>query len=144
MFGRRAIHPVDVEMGPSSEEVFKKLQNVDIAAACNALDAHRKENIVLAKKNILQAQAQQKIQYDRKHVNYPNFQVGTQVLKKYFRRKRRLGGKLDFKWLDPYTIEANLGKGLFKLRSIANPQEIVPRVNGVHIKTYLQTPKVCI
>ena len=59
-----------------------------------------------------------------KYVNFPNFQVGTQVLKKNFRRKRRLGGKLDFKWLGPYTIETNLGKGLFKLRSITNPQEI--------------------
>ena len=40
MFGRRAIHPVDVEMGPSSDEVLKRLQNVDFVAACNALDAH--------------------------------------------------------------------------------------------------------
>ena len=143
MFGRRAIHPVDVEMGPSSDEVLKKLQNVDFVTACNALDAHRKESVVLAKKNLLQAQARQKLQYDRKYVHFPNFQVGTQVLKKDFRCKRRLGGKLDFKWLGPYTIEANLGKGLFKLRSITNPQEIVSRVNGVHIKPYLQTTKVC-
>ena len=84
-----------------------------------------------------------KLQYDRKYVNFPNFQVGTQVLKKDFRRKRRLGGKFYFKWLGLYTIEANLGKGLFKLRSITNPQEIVSRVNGVHIKPYLQTTKVC-
>ena len=68
MFGRRAIHLVDVEMGPSSDEVLKKLQNVDFVATCNALDVHRKESVVLANKNILQAQARQKLQYDRKHV----------------------------------------------------------------------------
>ena len=98
----------DIWVHKKHDEVLKNPQNVDFVAACNALDAHRKESVVLAKKNILQAQARQKLQYDRKHVNFPNFQVGTQVLKKYFRRKRRLGGKLDFKWLGPYTIEANL------------------------------------
>ena len=61
MFGRRAIHLVDVEMGPSSDEVLKKLQNVDFVAACNNLDAHRKESVALAKKNILLAKAQQKM-----------------------------------------------------------------------------------
>ena len=45
MFGRRAIHPVDVEMGPSSNEVLKRLQN--------------EKSVVLAKKNILLAQARQ-------------------------------------------------------------------------------------
>ena len=55
------------------------------------------------------------------------------MLKKYFRRKRRFEGKLDFKWLGPYTIEAKLGKGLFKLRSITNSQGILPRVNRVFI-----------
>ena len=50
MFSQRAIHCVDVEMGPSSDEILKKLQNVDFVAACNALDAHRKESVVLAKK----------------------------------------------------------------------------------------------
>ena len=97
--------------------------------------------LCLQRRNVLQAQARQKLQYDRKHVNFPNFQVGTQVLKKDFRR-RRLGGKLEFKLLGPYTIEANLRKGLFKITGITNPQEIVPRVNGVHIKPYLKTPKV--
>ena len=63
---------------------------------------------MLAKENILQAQARQKMQHDRKHVNAPNFQVGTHVLKKYFTRKRRRGGKLDSKWLGHYTIEANI------------------------------------
>ena len=36
-------------MGPFSDEEFKKLQNVDFVTACNALDAHRKESVVLAK-----------------------------------------------------------------------------------------------
>ena len=63
--------------GASSGEVLQELLNTDFVAACNALSAHQKENFVLAKENILQAQARQKMQYDRKHVNAPNFQVGT-------------------------------------------------------------------
>ena len=89
--------------------------------------------MVSAKENILRAQVRQKEQYDRKHVHAPNFQVGTRVLKKDFTRKRRKGGKLDLRWNGPYIVDAYLGKGLFRLQSVADPHDVVARVNGAHL-----------
>ena len=38
--------------------------------------------------------------------------LGTNVLMKDFRRKKRKGGKLDYEWKGPYEITDCLGKGL--------------------------------
>ena len=43
--------------------------------------------------------------------------MGSLVYKKDFLRKKRHGGKLDCKWMGPYKITADLGKGLFKLQA---------------------------
>ena len=37
---------------------------------------------------------------------------------KDFRRKKRKGGKLDYRWIGPYIIISSLGKGLFKLKEL--------------------------
>ena len=89
-----------------------------------------------AKTNILIAQQRQKKAYDRKHANPEVFKVGAVVLKKDFTRKKRKGGKLDSKWVGPYNIIANLGRGLFRLQQVGDPAKIVQRVNGVHLKEY--------
>lgn len=89
-----------------------------------------------AKANILKAQKNQKIAYDRKHSCPHTFQLQALVLKKDFTRKKRKGGKLDCKWVGPYRIIADLGRGLYKLVCIQNPLKIIKRVNGVHLKEY--------
>ena len=89
-----------------------------------------------AKANILKAQKNQKIAYDRKHSCPQTFQLQALVLKKDFKRKKRKGGKLDCKWVGPYRITADLGHGLYKLECVKNPLKIVNRVNGVHLKKY--------
>jgi len=38
------------------------------------------------------------------------------VLKKDFRRKRRRGGKMDYRWQGTFAITAVLGKGLYYLK----------------------------
>jgi len=81
-------------------------------------------------------QAKQKEQYDKKHTSGPGLKKGTTVLKKDFLRKKRKGGKLDFKWLGPYTITATLGKGFYSLQSITNSTDIIKRVSGKHLKIY--------
>ena len=40
----------------------------------------------------------------------------------------RKGGKLDTKWLGPFTIVGSLGRGLYRLQKI-DSNEIIPRVN---------------
>ena len=47
-------------------------------------------------------------------------------------------GKMDFRWLRPYTIENNLGKGAYLLRLDAG--ESSKRVNGDHMKPYFNLP----
>lgn len=57
-------------------------------------------------------------------------------MKKDFLRKKRKGGKLDSKWLGPYTITATLGKGFYSLQLITDPKVIVKRISGMHLKLY--------
>ena len=76
------------------------------------------------------------------------FEVGAKMLLKDFNRRKRKGGKLDFKWTGPYIITHSLGRGLYSLKAIEKPEVIVSRVNGAHLKPYhspLPTPlKVCV
>ena len=67
---------------------------------------------------------------------YPKgtFEVGAKMLMKDFTRK---GGKMDNKWLEPYSITHCLGKGLYFLKAIDNPHVLV---NGAHLNTILLIP----
>ena len=58
------------------------------------------------------------------------------VLKKDFLRKKQNGGKLDIKWVGPYTILKVLGKGFYLLQLVENPLLTVKRVCGTHLKSY--------
>ncbi len=58
-------------------------------------------------------------------------------MKKDFRRKKRKGGKLDDRWLGPYTISADCGKGFYSLND--GQKMIVKRINGYHLKVYYET-----
>ena len=80
--------------------------------------AKRQKTEETVKENIEQAQKKQKERYDLKHGAASCFGVGSVVLKKDFTRKKRKGGKLDFRWQGPYVISASLGKGLFKLKEL--------------------------
>ena len=96
-----------------------------------------------AKMNILKAQERQKKNYDKKHSCPEVFKLGSLVLKKDFRRKKRKGGKLDLKWEGPYKISRILGRGLYQLQDFYDSSKTVSRVNGVHLKKYiLKSPEV--
>ena len=63
--------------------------------------------------NISLARRQQKELYDRKHK--PNeLQVGTTVLKENTHQKQHKGGKMDDRWLGPYSINRCIGKGVYE------------------------------
>lgn len=95
----------------------------------------RAKVLEMAKSNIMHAQKCQKKAYDRKHFISHVFKVGALVLKKDFLKKKRKGGKLDPKWVGPYKIVANLGRGLYQLEECASAQ-MIARVNGTHLKKY--------
>ena len=103
---------------------------------------HHKRILEAVKSNICTAQQRQKEQYDRKRSCPELFQVGSVVLKKDFRRSKRAGGKLDHRWNGPFKITKCLGRGLYSLERINDPKVVVSRVNGVHLKKYIQSNNV--
>ena len=94
-----------------------------------------------AKANIDKAQEKQKKDFDKRHHCPETFKLGNLVLKKDMTRKKRKGGKLDTKWIGPFEIIASLGRGLYKLADYNDPEIVIPRVNGVHLKKYNQPSK---
>ncbi len=86
--------------------------------------AKRRKTEAQVKANIVEAQSRkQKQDYDRRHGAGSCYTVGAQVLKRDFTRKKRRGGKLDYRWLGSYIITVSLGKGLFRLKE-ANGERV--------------------
>ena len=160
MFSRRAVLPIDIQCDAS--DVLTKLEEgiphggIYIQySLCNSkiykcsgeieIDPKKRKAILeQAKANIVIAQERQKKVYDRKHSNPEVFKIGAVVLKKDFTRKKRRGGKLDFKWVGPFTVVADLGRGLYRLQQVYDPTKLVSRVNGVHLKEYNMPSEVFI
>uniref|UniRef100_A0A1X7V8J8 Uncharacterized protein n=1 Tax=Amphimedon queenslandica TaxID=400682 RepID=A0A1X7V8J8_AMPQE len=145
MFGRKAYLPVDIEYESNDgEEILEECH----ASAENkhetvsALTSKYRSMLQDAKENIKLSQNKQKEQYDRKHsTRQLKFSVGTLVLKKDFLKKKRKGGCMDPKWLGPYKIIKDLGKGFFSLQCI-DTEDVVKSVHGAHLKIYLNPPEI--
>ena len=75
-------------------------------------DTKRRKMEGLVKSNIEAAQAKQKY-YDEKFGASSCLHVGSTVLKKDFTRKKRKGGKLDYRWQGPTSSLQLLEKGFF-------------------------------
>ena len=135
MFGRQATLPVDVEMEGESQLLPDATVGDDYENAMEDILSHRRDICQKVKENIVKAQIKQKEAYDRKHACPSSFKIGDVVLKKDNRRKKRKGGKLDPKWVGPYTIIGDLGKGSYRLELVEDP-EFIERANGSHLKIY--------
>ena len=136
MFGRKPLLLIDIDMEKKDAEVF--LVDCTKAGDCpidEAREAHEKV-LEKAKENITKAQKKQKFHYDKRHFKPGCYSVGAKMLVKDFNRKKRKGGKLDYKWKGPYTITQCLGRGLYSLKAVDKSHEI-GRINGAHLKQYL-------
>lgn len=140
MFGRQAVLPVDLHGDSNADSPPAEMKEFN-DAALEEMMVKKTAQLATVKENILAAQAKQKEAYDKKHSAPEVYRVGALVLKKDFLRKKRKGGKLDHKLLGPYTITHSLGRGLYALQEVANPRKVVTRVNGVHLKMYIQPPE---
>ena len=122
MYGRMARLPVDINTEKKSDPDGRLLDYHNLPDPDEeSIHQHRKEMEASIQRNILAAQKKQKKYYDRVHgANSNVFAVGTKVLKKDFRRKKRKGGKLDYRWEGPFIIAGALGKGLFKLKDCSS------------------------
>ena len=65
------------------------------------------------------------------------YAVGAEVLIKDYERKKRKGGKLDYRWLGLYKIVKSLGKGLYMLKEAKELGRVIDRVHGTCLKPYL-------
>ena len=119
MFGRVGRLPVDFNADPAYN-AHVKLQEFQDAESPGSLECAEKRQRTedAIRGNIKRAQRKQKEHYDLKHGAASCFSVGTVVLKKDFTRKKRKGGKLDYRWQGPYVICASVGKGLFRLKQL--------------------------
>ena len=119
MFGWMAILPVDIN-AVGNYYPDDMLKQFDEAKEPDEEEskAKRQKMEEIVKANIEKAQMKQKLHYDRKHGAGDLYTVGSQVLKKHFRRKKRQGGKLDYLWQDPFMITATLGNGLYRLKEV--------------------------
>ncbi|KAL5517918.1 hypothetical protein EMCRGX_G003562 [Ephydatia muelleri] len=137
MFGRKARLPVEADLRPIPSNYDSRLAHAPNTSNQMAQVAKERQDILKdVKRNILAAQAKQKQHYDAKHTRAKLFDVGVQVFKKDFLRKKRKGGKLDPRWFGPYIITQKLSKGFYSLQSVANPSDCVKRVNGAHLKAF--------
>ncbi len=119
MFGRIARLPLDfnaASLHDPKSKLEEYAETTDVGEIERKAKRQRTEDTIIA--NIDKAQAKQKEYYDQKHGAASCFGVGSVVLKKDFRRKKRRGRKLDYRWLGPYTITESLGKSLFQLKEI--------------------------
>lgn len=117
MYGRMARLPIDINMETHSNPDDRLAMYQDLSDPdTKDVEEKRQDMEHFVKQNILAAQKKQKNRYDRIHGASQCFTVGDNVLMKDFRRKKRKGGKLDYRWIGPFSIESSLGKGLFKLK----------------------------
>ena len=142
MFGRKPTMPIDIDMATNipEDQLQKYLEAKELSQTrVEEMASQRQQLLQQVKANIKQAQDKQKEYYDREHANPAAYKVGAKVLKKDFLRKKRKGGKMDTRFVGPYVITKNVGKGLYALQLVKNPSVVIQRVNGAHLKPY-QTP----
>ena len=134
MFNRQATLPIDIEFRKAlPEEVSREYHNLEEPDMAK-LEEERARRLDEAKQNILEAQQKQKETYDRKHAKPECYKIGQLVLKKDFTRKKRKGGKLEIRFLGPYTISKVLPHGTYELLNPTEQNTI--RVTGTHLKLY--------
>jgi len=119
MFGRQAKLPVDFNTEKEFDPDVKLEKELNShSPSKDVISTNHKRIEESVKRNVEKAQKKQKEHYDKKHGAGSCYSVGSLVYKKDFLRKKRRGGKLDCKWMGPYKITADLGKGLFKLQAV--------------------------
>ena len=61
---------------------------------------------------------------------------GTLVLLRNSQRDGRKGGKLQKRWIGPYSVSDSLGKGVYKLCNPTNGKNLKKAVNICRLKIY--------
>ena len=134
MYGRKARLPVDLDFNIRDDCENPGPEDVNIVQ--EAMSLQRQIIPDNAHNNIEKAQMRQKRLYDKKRHHTSPFLEGTLVLLKNNKNKHRMGSVLEPKWLGPYTVYSNIGKGRLKLRN-ASGIILKNTYHACNIKKYL-------
>ncbi|KAL5503448.1 hypothetical protein EMCRGX_G010402 [Ephydatia muelleri] len=123
------LHTSNVDNGHAIPEIESEAQR-----HAARLDMIRTETFMKVASNIENAQAKQKLYYDRKHAK-AEFKLGSPVLLRNMRKLSRKGGKMDNEWTGPFTIAEVCDKALYLLK-IENGKVLKNLYNSIQLKTY--------
>ena len=132
LFQKEMRLPIDNEI-MQNEESHNHMES-EMSIVIEALLQTREKLYEATGLNISLAQREQKELYDSKH-NPNELQVGTTVLKENTRQKQRKGGKMDDRWLGPYSINRCIGKGVYELKNMKGAV-LKTKVNVNRLKVY--------
>eukprot|EP00731_Ephydatia_muelleri_P001994 Em0001g1994a len=117
MFGRKAVLPIELSFNDKGKTLLDDYETQQDSDFCHVyLTNARKDILEDVKRNVMDAQRIQKRNYSRKRGKGSHFGIGDKVLKKDFRCKNPAEGALDPKWLGPYEVMKDIGKGLFLVK----------------------------
>ncbi|KAL5500016.1 hypothetical protein EMCRGX_G011506 [Ephydatia muelleri] len=123
------LHTSNVDNGHAIPEIESEAQR-----HAARLDMIRTEIFMKVASNIENAQAKQKLYYDRKHAK-AEFKLGSPVLLRNMRKLSRKGGKMDNEWTGPFTIAEVCDKALYLLK-IEHGKVLKNLYNSIQLKTY--------
>uniref|UniRef100_A0A1X7UVJ1 Integrase catalytic domain-containing protein n=1 Tax=Amphimedon queenslandica TaxID=400682 RepID=A0A1X7UVJ1_AMPQE len=109
MFGRKANLAINLDFEDAEGEQF-------LHDTMSKLTATRKELLQTTRNNVAVAQERQKEQ-----------------------RKKRKGGAMRYKWLGPYHVINDVGKGFYSLKDVAS-NAVIKRIHGAHLKQFKTPP----
>ena len=134
MYGREAVLPI--QLHTSNVDNGHAIPEIESEAQRHAarLDTIRTETFMKVASNIENAQAKQKLYYDRKHAK-AEFKLGSPVLLRNMRKLSRKGGKMDDEWIGPFTIAEVCDKGLYLLKN-EHGKVLKKLYNSIQLKTY--------
>ncbi|XP_069113922.1 sentrin-specific protease 5-like [Argopecten irradians] len=134
-YGREATLPIQLDipstsssMSPMSEEELEEVVSLRISSFVELVKTKQQ-----ATQEIANSQKKQKMYYDQKNEG-TIFKPGELVLLKNKRRVNRKGDKIQSRWTGPFTIQEDVGKGVYRV------EERKKKVNIKDMKRY-RTPK---
>eukprot|EP00731_Ephydatia_muelleri_P009172 Em0004g1510a len=139
MYGREAVLPPQLQTEcKDGNDVLFSMTGIESKAQEYAtnLEEVRTEVFTEVTSNIQNAQAKQKLYYDRKHAR-TGFQLGDRVLLRNMRNLTRKGGKLKKEWSGTYVIDELCGKGLYRLKNESG-EILKKKYNSAQLKIYQQ------
>ena len=134
MYGREAVLPI--QLHTSNVDNGHAIPEIESEAQRHAarLDTIRTETFMKVASNIENAQAKQKLYYDRKHAK-AEFKLRSPVLLRNMIKLSRKGGKMDDEWTGPFTIAEVCDKGLYLLKNEYG-KVLKNLYNSIQLKTY--------